>query len=238
MFVRERLYRLAFGSTRPLPAADLDIRLSELVGYLWARGGRAYLRGLLMRHRFGRSNGRLFIGKHTRILFPRYICAGYNVYLGDFMYLNALSRDGIRLGNNVRIHEHGWIQATSTLDNPGKGLVIGDDTYIGPRSYIGAGGGITIGGNVLMGASVNLLAEDHRFQAPGQPISTQGLTRKGIVIEDDVWIGNGVIVLDGVTIGRGAVVGAGSVVTRDIPPDTVAVGNPCRMIARRTGERV
>jgi acetyltransferase-like isoleucine patch superfamily enzyme len=54
-------------------------------------------------------------------------------------------------------------------------------------------------------------------------------TRGSIVIEDDVWIGFNVIILSGVTIGRGAVIGAGSIVTRDIPPYSVAVGNPCKV---------
>jgi len=55
------------------------------------------------------------------------------------------------------------------------------------------------------------------------------------VVEDDVWVGNGVIVLDGVTLGRGAVIGAGSVVTHDVPAESVAVGNPARVIRQRRG---
>jgi galactoside O-acetyltransferase len=57
-----------------------------------------------------------------------------------------------------------------------------------------------------------------------------------IVIEDKVWIGSNVVVLPGVTIGYGAVIGAGSVVTRDIPPMTVAVGTPCRVVRRVTDD--
>lgn len=53
---------------------------------------------------------------------------------------------------------------------------------------------------------------------------------RSVVIEDDVWLGTGVIVLKGVTIGRNSVIGAGSVVTRDIPADVVAAGNPCRVL--------
>lgn len=61
----------------------------------------------------------------------------------------------------------------------------------------------------------------------------QGISKKGIEIDEDVWTGAGVRVLDGVHIGRGAVVGAGSVVTKDIPPFTVNVGNPAKTIRRR-----
>lgn len=68
------------------------------------------------------------------------------------------------------------------------------------------------------------------------PIREQGVTREGIIIEDDCWLGSGVKVLDGVTIGKGCVIGANSVVTKDIPPYSVAVGAPARVIKKR-GEK-
>jgi len=65
------------------------------------------------------------------------------------------------------------------------------------------------------------------------PIINQGIISKGIKIEDDVWIGSNSTVLDGVTIGRGSVIGAGSVVTQDIPPFSVALGVPAKLIKER-----
>jgi maltose O-acetyltransferase len=87
---------------------------------------------------------------------------------------------------------------------------------------------VTIGDRVQIASAVQLLGADHPLDAVerasgrefGQPIT----------IEDDAWLGGGVIVRPGVTIGRASVIGAGSVVTRDIPPGVVAVGNPCRVI--------
>jgi acetyltransferase-like isoleucine patch superfamily enzyme len=134
----------------------------------------------------------------------------------------------MRFGDHVRIREGAWIQATSTLDQPGIGLTIGSETYIGPRCLLGAGGGIRIGARVTFGAGVHLLAENHNFRDSSKPIQDQGVSRSGITVGDDVWIGNGVIVLDGVTIGAGAVVGAGSVVTADVDPHAIVVGNPAR----------
>ncbi|MGH7771211.1 MAG: DapH/DapD/GlmU-related protein [Candidatus Binatia bacterium] len=235
--LKTRIYQLALGRGTQAPPQEIEASLTEVVQYLWKRGGWSWLRGILLRHRFKGCGGRLFIGKNVEILYPRYISLGRNVYVGDYTTINGLSRDGLQLGDDVRIREHVWIQATSSLANLGKGLVVGYNTYIGPRCMIGAGGGITIGSNVTIGAAVDLLAENHNFANADLPINEQGVTRKGIVVEDDVWIGNRVIVLDGLRIRKGAVIGAGSVVTKDVPPYTVVVGNPARPAGRRTGSR-
>src|SRR5436190_595791 len=89
-------------------------------------------------------------------------------------------------GGRAWLRGHVWIQATSRLDDPGRGLVIGDHTYVGPRCVLGAGGGIVIGANVTLGAAVDLLAENHCFGDADALIADQGVSRVGITIEDDV----------------------------------------------------
>jgi acetyltransferase-like isoleucine patch superfamily enzyme len=233
MSLKSRLYTAAIG--RPVTlAGPVDLSWTELAAFLWAKGGWARLRGLWMAHRLGACAGRLFVGRRTTLLFPRRLRVGRNVYLGADSFLSAYAVNGMQFGSNVRIREGAWIQATSTLDQPGVGLVIGDDTYIGPRCLLGAGGGIRIGARVTFGAGVELLAENHEFRDAATPIQAQGVTRQGIEVQDDVWVGNRVIVLDGVTIGAGAVVGAGSIVTRDVAPGAVVVGNPARVVGART----
>jgi acetyltransferase-like isoleucine patch superfamily enzyme len=231
--LKTRLYLAALG--RPARVDDVQVPLRDLLGYLWRRGGATWLRGWRWRWRLYACGGRLFVGRRVRLQFPRYISIGRNVYLGDDTSISGLSRDGVRIGDHVRIREHVWIQATSTLDDVGVGLTIGDGTYIGPRCLLGAGGGIVLGRRVTMGAAVHVLAENHAFQDASAPIAEQGVTRQGISIDDEAWIGNAAIVLDGVRIGRGAVIGAGAVVTRDVPPGAVAVGNPARVVAMRGG---
>lgn len=226
-----RLYRLARG--RPGETGPVDLPLRDVLGYLWRRGGTPWLRGLLWRPRLGACRGRLLVGRRVQIRFPRYVSVGYNVSLGDETYVSGLSISGVRIADHVRIREHVWIQATATLDEPGVGVSIGERTYVGPRCTFGAGGGLTIGRRVLFGAAVHLLAENHQVDDPARAIDEQGVTRRGITIEDEAWIGNAAIVLDGVTVGRGAVIGAGAVVTRDVPPMAIAVGNPARVIRRR-----
>jgi acetyltransferase-like isoleucine patch superfamily enzyme len=229
--IKKKLYRSAFG--RDYIPHKIEIGFFQLSGYLWKRGGTGWLRGLFWKYRFRECGKRLLIGKNTNIQFQNYISLGSNVLIGDYTYINGFSHDGFRIGNNVRIREFGWIQATSDLNDPGKGLQIYDDVYVGPRCYFGAGGGITIGSKVVIGAGVELLAENHCFEDSETPIQDQGVSRKGIHIEDDVWIGNRVIVLDGVHIERGAVIGAGSVVTKDVPPNAIVAGNPARILRYR-----
>jgi acetyltransferase-like isoleucine patch superfamily enzyme len=230
--LKERLYRAAVGRDVTLQG-PVTPTWTELIAYLWQRGGWSRVRGAIRGARLGSRGGRLFIGARVRLMFPRHIHVGRNVLIGDDSYVSGFSTDGVRFGDDVRIREGAWIQATSVLDQPGVGVTIGKGTYVGPRAVFGAGGGITIGRRVLFGSSVHLLAENHAISNPEEPIQTQGVTRVGITIGDDVWVGDSVIVLDGVTVGRGAVIGAGSVVTRSVPDGAVVVGNPARQIRQR-----
>jgi acetyltransferase-like isoleucine patch superfamily enzyme len=201
--------------------------------YAYHKGFWQLIRGSIYRFRMRSCGGRFFLGRGTTILFPNHLSVGRNVLIGDGVFMNCYGGRGVTLGDNVRLREGGWIQVTSHLTNPGEGLVVGRDTYIGPQSILGAGGFVSIGANVTLGARVQILAEDHRFEATDIPIGEQGVTRTGIVLEDGCWIGNNAIILDAVTVGEGAVVGAGAVVTRDVPPGSVVAGNPARPIESR-----
>ncbi len=230
--LKAALYRKAIGRDVTL-AGPITLSWLELLAFLWKRGGTARCRGLWRARRLGACRGRFLVGARVQILFPKHLFVGRNVGIGHDSYLSAYATQGMRFGDNVRVREFAWMQATSTLDRPGVGLTIGSGTYIGPRCLFGAGGGITIGAQVTFGAGVHLLAENHEFRDGDARIQEQGITRAGIVIEDDVWIGNNVIILDGVKVGRGAVIGAGAVVTRDVDAGTIAAGNPARTIGQR-----
>ncbi|RXZ67771.1 sugar O-acetyltransferase [Agromyces albus] len=133
----------------------------------------------------------------------------------------------------------GSVGARTVLLSPfhagfGSNVYIGDDFFGNVNLTFVDDVEIRIGNGVMIAPSVTLTTTGHpvhpdlrvdfrRFSAP-------------IVIEDKVWIGSNVVVLPGVTIGYGAVIGAGSVVTRDIPPMTVAVGTPCRVVRQVTDD--
>jgi acetyltransferase-like isoleucine patch superfamily enzyme len=95
------------------------------------------------------------------------------------------------------------------------------------------GGSITIGNGVHIAPHVIIFAANHIFADTDIPIYKQGTEKAPIVIEDDVWVASNVVITAGVRIGRGSVIGAGAVVTKDIPPWSVAVGVPARVIRTR-----
>jgi acetyltransferase-like isoleucine patch superfamily enzyme len=106
-------------------------------------------------------------------------------------------------------------------------IEIGDGSYLGPYVCMAGPGNIKIGKNCLIALQSGLYANNHR---------AYGLSREGIEIEDNCWLGTGVKILDGVKIGHGSVIGAGSVVTKDIPPSSIAVGIPAKVIKKSKGE--
>ncbi len=116
----------------------------------------------------------------------------------------------------------------------GEHLTIGARTFINFNLTALDVAPITIGADCQFGPSVQLLTPTHPVEP--QPRRDKLEAAKPITIGDNVWLGGGVIICPGVTIGADSVIGAGSVVTRDIPPNVVAVGNPARVIRSIQGE--
>jgi len=110
-------------------------------------------------------------------------------------------------------------------------LVIKEDTFIGEDTFISGGGGssILIGKNCDISSKVIFTTGTHENDVHGTRTAGIGFV-KDIVVEDGVWIGIGTIILPGVKIGMKSIVGAGSVVTKDVPPFTIVGGAPARFI--------
>tara|TARA_R110002050_G_scaffold97132_1_gene202063 strand:- start:13143 stop:13697 length:555 start_codon:yes stop_codon:yes gene_type:complete len=112
----------------------------------------------------------------------------------------------------------------------GKNVVIRPATMFFADSRTG-GAEIVIEDNVLLGSGIHFYVVNHRFDSIDKPIFEQGHhDSKPIIVKEGAWIGANSIILPGVTIGKNAVVGAGSIVTKNLPDYSVAVGNPCRVI--------
>ncbi|MGG7507942.1 sugar O-acetyltransferase [Plantibacter sp. YIM 135249] len=107
-------------------------------------------------------------------------------------------------------------------------ITIGDGTFINSNLTALDVAPITIGRDCQIGPNVQLLTPTHPVDP--QPRRDKLEAAEPIVIEDNVWLGGGAIILPGVTIGENSVIGAGAVVTKDVPRNSVAVGNPARVI--------
>ena len=158
---------------------------------------------------------------------------GKGVTLERGVVIDGLSREGMTFGDNVVIGPYSIARASSP-SNLGAGVRMGNNSALDAYSFIGAGGFVTIGENVIMGQHVSFHAENHNYERTDVPIKQQGIQRLGIVIEDDCWVGSNTVFLDGAYVGRGCVIGAGSVVRGDLPPFSVAVGVPARVVKSRS----
>ena len=142
----------------------------------------------------------------------------------------------ITIGNNTHI-----VGNLTVWANAGK-IVIGDSSFIGENSRVYSAKYIRIGDRVQIAHGCNIFDNNVHSLDPVKRqkeyinnisvglVKLFRLEEKEVIIEDDAWLGACVMVLKGVKIGKGAIVGAGSVVTKDIPDYSIAVGNPARVI--------
>ena len=141
----------------------------------------------------------------------------------------------MHIGANSRISESCWIQCIDAYagEKFDPELNIGSNVHIGRFAHIIAGGNMKIGDNVVIAERVYISDNLHGFENIDMSIMKQTLKQPGpVVIEDEVWIGNGVCVLPNVTIGKHSVIGSNAVVTKDIPPYSVAAGVPAKVIKK------
>ena len=141
--------------------------------------------------------------------------------------------DGRSFGGRIRISNGAAISDGVIIAAYGGSVEIEPHAYIGPYCVLYGHGGLTIGCNTMIAAHTVIIPANHGFSRIDMPMNAQPLTRQGIAIGEDVWIGAGCKVLDGVRIGKGAVIGAGSVVTKDIESYAVAVGVPATVVRSR-----
>lgn len=129
------------------------------------------------------------------------------------------------MGENV------WLEPPIHMSY-GINTIVGNNVYINFNFTVVDDYKVMIGNNVMFGPNVTIAVTNH----PVHPELRRegGMYALPVVIKDDVWIGSGAIIVPGITIGKGSVIGAGSVVTRDIPANVIAVGNPCKVLRKIT----
>lgn len=116
------------------------------------------------------------------------------------------------------------------------GIELADNVSFNHGVYVNGYGGLKIGRNSGIGPYSMVHTANHVFDE--KKVNMHAWEKKPVVIGEDCWIGMGVCILPGITIGDRVIIGAGSVVVDDIPSDVIAVGNPCRPVKTRTGEKI
>lgn len=169
------------------------------------------------------------IGVGVKIVNPQYISLGDRVTVGDGSTLIARGPGGITLEKGVRLNDRVYLDTESEEGY----ITVGRSTYIGTGTTLFGHKGLEIGDHVLMAQNITLTPYSHIFEDPQTEIIKQGGHSKKVTIGRDSYIGMGVDIMYSGNIGEGSVVGAGSVVVKPIPPYSVAVGNPAKVIKKR-----
>ncbi len=187
-------------------------------------------RGIFAKLFFLKAKGIFFKGSNVQIRHKMSFSAGKNLILGDNVRINALSKNGVHLGHNVTISNNCDLICTGVISQRGTGIKIGNNTGINAYCFLGGQGGIDIGNHVIIGPQVKIFSENHNFSNSDKIIKDQGVTRLGVKIEDDCWIGAGAIILDGVHLKSRTVVAAGSVVSKSFEANSLIAGIPAKFI--------
>ncbi|MBP6068085.1 MAG: acyltransferase [Bacteroides sp.] len=175
---------------------------------------------------------------HRFIMHPVKTRPNWWIRLFDFLYLKrgkgsviyrSVRRD-LPPFNHFSLGRHSVVEDFACLNNAVGDLIIGDYTRIGLGDTII--GPVQIGNHVNLAQNVTVTGLNHNFELVDKRIDEQGINKKLIVIEDNVWVGANAVILPGVTLGYHSIVAAGSVVTRSIPPYCVCAGIPARVIKR------
>lgn len=214
--------------------SSLDLVRYELITGLL--GGLPGALGTTLRSFFYRYitnlTGKVFLGRDISLRCPGNITIEGGCFIDDDVRLDA------KTGGEgyILIRKHSVIRSFTLISTGGaEGYVdVGTNCFIGQACQLHGYGGLKIGNNVLLAGQVFVTASSHVTDRMDIPIKDQGITVEGVQIGDGCWIGAGVTILDGVTIGSGSVIGAGAVVTSSIPPFSIAVGIPARVVKGRS----
>ena len=169
------------------------------------------------------------IGRGVTIINPERIALGDDVVIDDHCTLIARSDRGITLGSGARLMHRVYLD-TEGVDGY---IEIGDRVYIGTACLLHGHKGLVIGSDSLLAQNITITPYSHIFEDPERPIIAQGGHTRTVTIGRDCYLGMSVTVLYSADIGDGAVVGSGSVVVKSVPPYSVAIGVPAKVIRAR-----
>ncbi len=154
---------------------------------------------------------------------------GKKTYIDKSVHILGLKN--ITIGSNTIISDDTWLNVNERNENID--IEIGSNCYIGKRNFFSSGKKIIIKDFFMSGINCSFLGAGHVVNTPLNPYIFAGTTNKDIIyICTNVWLATNVTVIGNVTIGHGSIIGANSIVLSDIPPFSIAVGNPAKVIKR------
>lgn len=169
----------------------------------------------------------------TYLLHIKSILGTTKIKLGKRAFIDRTVCFDTSLGGEIYLGNNCVFSRGVLVLSYGGTIKIGNNFTAGAYTTLYGHGNLIIGNDVHIASHCTLIPANHIFSEKSVPIFKQGLTKKGIKIKDDVWIGTHVSVLDGVTIETGCVIGAGSVVTKSTKPNGVYAGVPAKRILDR-----
>lgn len=205
---------------------DEEIKGIDLLNSFWIQSW-AICRGLIKLRKL------VALGKAVTVHTKGKATFGRGVSIGSYSTLDALGTEGLCIGAGSSIGSFSMLKVSGTLTSIGKGISIGTNVGLGDYTHIGGAGGVNIGNDTIAGAYLSIHPENHVFTCTDKLIRNQGVTRKGIIIGKNCWIGAKVTVLDGAKIGDGCVVAAGAVVNGEFPDNVVIGGVPAKILKER-----
>lgn len=175
------------------------------------------------------SNVKFGVG--VKIVNPQYISIGDNVVISDHATIIARGPGGITIGSNVCINDRVYLDS----EREDGYITVGDYVYIGTGTTLFGHFGLEIGEHSLLAQNITITPYSHKFEDPNDYIINQGGHSRKVTIGRDVYLGMNVCVLYSADVCDGSIVGSGSVVVKTVPPYSVAVGNPAKVIRERKG---
>lgn len=213
---------------------ELDNRISDsYILRMCMKYGTMMIRGKFFSILHSSINKTVFVGKRVKVFEKKYLSVGEKTKIHDYVYIDALSTNGVHIGEYAVIGRNSRIECTGSLSSVGRGISIGDRTTFGSDCYFGAAGGITIGNDVTGGQYIRFHSENHNYNNLDILIREQGVSHKGIIIGNNCWIGAGAVFLDGARLGDGCVVAANAVVTKEFTENSVIGGVPAKVLRKR-----
>jgi acetyltransferase-like isoleucine patch superfamily enzyme len=178
------------------------------------------------------------------IIFSRCIFGRWDVNVHHDAHVGGV--ENMQIGQHFSAGRGLWMETISSYGEQhfAPRFIIGDNVNLSEYVHIGCVNHIEIGNNVLMGSKIYITDHNHGVyrgdhpDSPNVPPTKRPLTMgESVIIEDNVWIGEFATILPGVTIGYGSIIGSHTTVTHDIPPQSIAVGNPARVVKQWDEEK-